>query len=81
MRDVKDITTDFTLEVDLQGSKLEDLASNTEETFLNTKEARNQLVKANERSKKNGRCLLICASVIILLIILLFIILFAAKVI
>ena len=81
MRDIKDITTDFNMEVDLQGTKLEDLSQNMENTAQNTREAGRQLKQANERSKKNGRCLMIMAGVIILCLILLFVILFATKVI
>lgn len=81
MRDIKDITTDFNLEVDVQGTKLEDLNHNMENVAQNTREAGKQLKQANERSKKNGRCLMVIAGVILLCLILLFVVLFATKVI
>lgn len=79
MANIKDIATDFNMEVDLQGSKLEDLNGTMESVALNTKEATKELKEASEKSKKNGRCLIIIAVVIILFLILLFIILFATK--
>ena len=66
MNSVKDIATDFNIEVDLQGTKLEDIDNNMDNVHLNTKEATQQLNEANDRSKKNGRCLMIAAIVIVL---------------
>jgi t-SNARE complex subunit (syntaxin) len=66
MNSVKDIATDFNIEIDLQGTKLEDIDNNMDNVHLNTKEATQQLNEANERSKKNGRCLMIAAVVIVL---------------
>jgi t-SNARE complex subunit (syntaxin) len=66
MNSVKDIATDFNIEVDLQGTKLEDIDNNMDNVHLNTKEATKQLNEANDRSKKNGRCLMIAAVVIVL---------------
>jgi t-SNARE complex subunit (syntaxin) len=66
MNSVKDIATDFNIEVDLQGTKLEDIDNNMDNVHLNTKEATKQLNEANDRSKKNGRCLMVAAVVIVL---------------
>mmetsp|Transcript_17753 Transcript_17753/g.20518 ORF Transcript_17753/g.20518 Transcript_17753/m.20518 type:complete len:194 (-) Transcript_17753:48-629(-) len=79
MSDIKAITGDFNIEVDLQGSKLEDLDSNMSEVALNTKEATKQLKQADKRSRSNGRCLLIIAIVIVLCIAILFAILFGTN--
>ena len=59
MSDIKEITSDLVLEVDSQGAKLEDLETNMGETYTNTREATKQISQANERSRKNGRCMLI----------------------
>lgn len=59
MGDLKEITSDFVLEVDAQGSKLEDLESNMGTVASNTGEATKQINQANERSRSNGRCMLI----------------------
>lgn len=79
MSDIKTIAVDFNIEVDAQGTKLEDLDKNMGNVALNTKEATKQLTQASERSKKNGRCLMIIALVIVLCLIILFAILFGTK--
>lgn len=81
MSDIKHIATDFNVELEAQGSKLEDLETNMESVASNTKEATNQLNEANRRSRSNGRCLLIIAAVIILILVVFFAILFGTKVI
>ena len=65
MNDIKEITTDFVTEVDAQGTKLEDLENNMEDVANNATEATKQLKKANERSKSNGKCLLIIVAVLL----------------
>lgn len=55
MNNIKDIAIDFNVEVDLQGTKLEDLDNNMSNVHLNTKEATKQLTEAADRGKKNGR--------------------------
>jgi len=79
MSGIKDIATDFNIELDAQGSKLEDLESNMENVADNTKGATKELNEANQRSRRNGKCLLIMAGVIILLVVMLFIILFGTN--
>lgn len=77
MRDIKIINTDLVLEIDSQGSKLQDLENNMTNVAENTKEATKQLTQANERSKKNGRCMLIIAITIIVCLVLFFVVLFS----
>ena len=55
MGDIKSIALDFNVEVEAQGSKLEDLDHNMGNVALNTKEATKQLNQANERSKKKRK--------------------------
>lgn len=79
MLGIREIAVDFNTELDTQGSKLEDLNGNMESVALNTKAATKELREANEKSRKNGRCLIIIAVVIVLWLIVLFVILFATK--
>lgn len=66
MLGIREIAVDFNTELDTQGSKLEDLNGNMESVALNTKAATKELREANEKSRKNGRCLIIIAVVIVL---------------
>lgn len=66
MNGIREIAVDFNTELDSQGSKLEDLNGNMESVALNTKAATKELKEANEKSRKNGKCLMIIAVVIIL---------------
>lgn len=54
MGDVREITKDFALEVNMQGDKILDVEAKNENTYINTKEANKQLTEASKRSRKNG---------------------------
>lgn len=81
MKDIKEIGQDFNTEVEVQGEKLEHMNSELEQADNNAAGAHKEMVQANDRHRRSGKCLLVLALIIVLALAGLLAILFGTKII